>query len=58
MSKTLVIVESPAKSKISEISGENEHTSPACSLGFMGVDVENNYKPRYISLKRQRSFVN
>ena len=64
MSKTLVIVESRPRARLSEdIWGK---TMNYCVFGHvrdlpsstMGVDVENNYN-RYISLKaKKRSFVN
>ena len=64
MSKTLVIVESPAKSKTIgrylgkdyELTASSGHVRDLPS-STMGVDVENNYKPRYISLKGKEKVI-
>ncbi|MFT8844629.1 MAG: toprim domain-containing protein, partial [Schleiferilactobacillus harbinensis] len=58
MAKNLVIVESPAKAKtIEKYLGRNYRV--VASLGHirdlprsqMGVDIENNYQPKYISIR-------
>ncbi len=58
MSKNLVIVESPAKAKtISKILGKNYKVM--ASVGHvrdlpkskMGIDIENNYEPQYITIR-------
>ncbi|HBM80943.1 MAG TPA: type I DNA topoisomerase, partial [Clostridiaceae bacterium] len=64
MTQTLVIVESPAKAKtIGKFLGKN-YTVQA-SMGHvrdlpksqMGVDIENNYKPKYINIRGKGSLI-
>lgn len=59
MAKTLVIVESPAKAKtIEKFLGKSHYTVKA-SVGHvrdlpkstLGVDIENNFEPRYINIR-------
>ena len=62
MSDYLVIVESPAKAKTIERYLGKKYKVKA-SMGHvrdlpksqMGVDVDNNYKPKYITITRKRS---
>ena len=65
MGKNLVIVESPAKAKtIGKFLGKN-YTVKA-SVGHirdlpkskLGVDVENNFEPQYITIRGKGSVVN
>ncbi|GAF26771.1 topoisomerase IA [Moorella thermoacetica Y72] len=64
MAKTLVIVESPAKAKtIGKFLGKNYTIKP--SMGHVrdlpksqfGVDVENNFEPRYITIRGKGEIV-
>ena len=66
MAKTLVIVESPAKAKtIEKFLGKSHYTVKA-SVGHvrdlpkskLGVDIEDNFKPKYITMKGKAKIVN
>ena len=58
MSKTLVIVESPSKAKtISKFLGRNYHVEATVGhvrdlpKSQLGVDIENNFTPKYITIR-------
>ena len=59
MSKNLVIVESPSKSKTIEKYLGKGHVRDLSTKGKfgLGVDVENNFKPDYVTMKDKKKIV-
>jgi Toprim domain. len=64
MGKTLVIVESPSKAKtISKFLGKNYHVEATAGhvkdlpKSQLGVDIENDFTPRYITIRGKGSII-